>query len=131
MFHKTIKVVPLLQDVQSVQMLLEDSFGTNRAPPMRISNVNDMAQIMIERFGEIGCKTALRLVERALITTATSYDSPQYGNNDRNNNNDMIITSDYDEEEAGRHQLLSLSDILDDMVGDQMVTEKICNNVMP
>jgi len=54
LFDETI-VVPLLRETDSVQTLLRDSLSDS------ISNVDAMAELMIERLGEVGCKTALRL----------------------------------------------------------------------
>ncbi len=55
-------VVPLLSDPISVQKLLSDSL------PDKISDVETFSKLMIERLGEVGCKTALRLSERAVFT---------------------------------------------------------------
>ena len=56
-----LQVVPLLSDTDSVQKLLSDGVF-----PGLIINVEPMADLIIDRLGNVGCKTALRLAERLL-----------------------------------------------------------------
>lgn len=55
--------MPLLSEATSVQQLLDDSLLSSS-----IANAESMSELIIERLGSVGCKTALRLVERAIGT---------------------------------------------------------------
>lgn len=58
-------VVPMLTSTESVNKLLTDCLpdmvGTN--------DFNAMSQLMINQLGSVGCKTALRLVEKAAFAS--------------------------------------------------------------
>jgi hypothetical protein len=56
-----LQVVPLLTDTDLVQKLLSDGVF-----PGLIIIVEPMADLIIDRLGNVGCKTALRLAERLL-----------------------------------------------------------------
>jgi hypothetical protein len=87
-----------MQESSSVQTLLHDSLADS------IANVQAMAALIISRLGEVGCKTALRLAERAVATAK----------NDSTNGNI---------EEA---QLIAMAQILDDLAGDEVTAERMC-----
>ena len=53
-------VVPLLTEVSSVQTLINDSIDT-------AVNVDAMSTMIMDQLKEVGCKTILRLVERAIF----------------------------------------------------------------
>ena len=87
-----------MQESSSVQTLLHDSLADS------IANVQSMADLIISRLGEVGCKSALRLAERAVASA----------NRDATNG---------DAEEA---QLVALAQILDDLAGDEVTAERMC-----
>jgi len=60
-FEETI-FVPLLSNVASVQKLLADCLADE------VDDAFSMSELIIGRMGEVGCKTALRLAERAVFT---------------------------------------------------------------
>ena len=60
-------VVPLLTEVSSVQTLINDSIDT-------AVDVDAMSTMIIEQLKEVGCKTILRLVERAIFTAGMQQD---------------------------------------------------------
>ena len=93
-------VVPLLQDKQSVRTLLSDSLLASESA---IVNVNAMADLIVEQLGEVGCKTALRLAERAVASAAASVATTSSSSNDDDDDN---------QEQA---QLDALAQILDDL----------------
>lgn len=64
-----------------------------------------MADLIIEQLGEVGCKTALRLAERAVVSASTR-------------------TSDNACQE--QMQLDALAQILDDLAGDEVTAGKLC-----
>ena len=94
-------VVPYLQDRQSVRKLLLDSPSLESA----IVNVDAMADLMIDHLQEVGCKTALRLAERAVTMAALEH-------------------SDVENLEQAQLDVLTL--ILQDLVGDQASAENLC-----
>jgi len=100
------KVVPLLEDVVSVSTLLSDSL------PSTVEDPEGMAEAIIKKLGSVGCKTALRLAERAI--TAAARDGSR-GDNDTQGG-----------ELVGTVQLSALSDILDDLVGDEVTAQQLC-----
>jgi hypothetical protein len=89
--------VPLLQKKDEVRKLLEDSLSGI------VLDADGMAVLMIERLGKVACKTALRLAERAVFAS------------DR--------TETVDRKNA---QLLSLTEILDDLAGDEGTADLLC-----
>ena len=70
LFDETL-VVPLLSDVQSVQKLLTSGA---EASGLNVANVKSFAEMMVDSLGSVGCKTALRLMERAVIGSDGSSD---------------------------------------------------------
>jgi ATP-dependent 26S proteasome regulatory subunit len=90
-------VVPLLSKSEEVQALLESSFGS------LIENPEEMAKTIISMTGKVSCKTALRLAERAV--SISNFDGADL---------------------KGDRQLTALSQILDDLSGDKLITESLC-----
>ena len=97
-FDETL-VVPLLSDSKSVQLLFAESLD------VAVVNAAPMADLIIDRLGTVGCKTALRLAERAVGTAGV-----RAGDGD-------------DMEEA---QLNALKGILDDLAGDDLTAQHLC-----
>ncbi len=91
-FDETI-VVPLLSDVESVEKLLRDCL------PSQAEDVRALSTALIGRLGKVGCKTALRLAERAIFTART---------------------------QGGISQISALESILDDLAGDEALAAKMC-----
>ena len=100
-FEETI-VVPLISDAISVQTLLSDSLDN-------IANVEAMSNMIIEMLGEVGCKTAIRLVERAIFDARVQED-------------DL-----HSPEEVKTAQLAALKDILNDFAGDKAMALRVCS----
>ena len=98
--HPSI-VVPLLSDADSVSQLLSDGMF-----PGLVMNVGAMAELIIDRLGGVGCKTALRLAERAVAMARR--DKPVNG------------------EDLEKAQISALSEILDDLAGDEITAAKLC-----
>ena len=80
--------------------LLGDSLSSESA----IANVNAMADLIIDHMHQVGCKTALRLAERAVASASLA---GQGGN-------------------LERAQLDALDLILRDLVGDQATAGNLC-----
>ncbi len=93
-------VVPLLSDVKSVEKLLSDCL------PHQVEDSFALSEKLISRLGKVGCKTALRLAERAVFSSGI-----------------QEITSSNDMKSA---QLAALESILDDLAGDEAMTAKVC-----
>lgn len=89
-----ISVVPLLSDADSLQKLLNDCLGDQVADAS-----SALSESIINRLGNVGVKTALRLVERAVFTAS---------------------------DETKSAQLLAMEGILDDMAGDDAIASKVC-----
>ena len=70
LFDETL-VLPLLSDVQSVQKLLTSGA---EASGLNVANVKSFAEMIVDSLGSVGCKTALRLMERAVIGSDGSSD---------------------------------------------------------
>lgn len=71
-----------------------------------MANVDCLAESIISRLGSVGCKTALRLAERAVATAGSA------------------PGLDGDELEAAQQS--ALDEILDDLVGDEVTAQKLC-----
>ena len=69
-------------------------------------HVDAMAEMIIERLGSVGCKTALRLTELAVASVERAGPT--------------------NEEELGTAQLDALSMIFDDLAGDEATSAKLC-----
>jgi len=72
-------------------------------------NVNAIADLIVEQLGEVGCKTALRLAERAVASASVRASAMGRGDDD-----------------LERAQLDALTQILDDLAGDQVTAGKLC-----
>jgi SpoVK/Ycf46/Vps4 family AAA+-type ATPase len=101
-FDETL-VVPLLSASKDVQKLFKDSLEVS------VKNADSMADLIIDRLGTVGCKTALRLAERAVATAARQ----QVGETD-------------DDDRMEEAQLNALAAILEDLAGDEVTAEKLC-----
>jgi SpoVK/Ycf46/Vps4 family AAA+-type ATPase len=95
-FEETL-VVPLLSDAKEVEKLLTDCLADE------VADASSLAGLIIDRLGEVGCKTALRLAERAVLTAADK--------------------STADEKAA---QSEALEGILEDLVGDDAIAARVC-----
>jgi len=93
-----------------VRTLLSDSLLASESA---IVNVNAMADLIVEQLGEVGCKTALRLAERAVASAAASAATKSSSN-------------DGDDDNQEQAQLDALALVLDDLVGDQVTAGKLC-----
>jgi vesicle-fusing ATPase len=100
-FGETL-VVPLLSKKEEVSTLLSDG-----AFASLISDKESMADLLINRLGSIGCKTALRLAERSVATAQQV----------------SLGTT----KETTNLQISSLSEILDDLAGDQGSLDDLCS----
>ena len=73
-------------------------------------NLEIMSEMIITRLGEVGCKTILRLVERAIaVATVTKKQQQQ------SESKDVSVTI-----------LVALEEILDDFVKDDVTAQKSC-----
>jgi hypothetical protein len=99
-FLSVLLVVPLLSDSDSLRKLLSDCMSG------LVVNVDPMADLIIDRLGNVGCKTALRLTELAVATAGRA----------------INVTG----EELEKTQSSALAEILDDLAGDEVTTEKLC-----
>lgn len=103
LFDETI-VVPLLSEAEDVRTLLADGLG------QVLPSVDAMAALMIDRLGQVGCKMALRLAERAASTA-------------------IFLGNVASNEDLGTAQLNALEEILDDLSGDELTATRLCNVV--
>jgi len=94
-FEETL-VVPLLSDAKEVEKLLTDCL------PAEVADASSMAGLISDRLGEVGCKTALRLAERAVLTAGDAAD------------------------DAKTAQSEALEVILEDLVGDDAIAARVC-----
>lgn len=111
LFDETL-VVPVLSDVESVKKLLSDGISQMGVASADISanTVNAMAETMVNRLKTVGCKTALRLLERAVAMTYRSNEDQSTPNKDPKDPNSYFsrawagIIDDYvrDETAAGK-----------------------------
>ena len=102
-FDETI-VVPLLSKKEEVVKLFEDC-----ALSELIGDKEQMADMIVSRIRAVGCKTALRIVERAVAAAEHGISSEQSGNGDAN------------------IQAIRLGEILDDLVGDEGTSKELCS----
>jgi len=98
LFEETT-IVPLLTKSEEVKKLIEDA-----AIP-GISEIEPISKLIIDRMGSVGCKTALRLTERA-VATSTSFNDIKDSDN--------------------KAQIQALKEILDDLVSDEAVAGQLC-----
>ena len=94
-FEDTL-VVPLLSDSEEVEKLLTDCLSEE------LADASTMSRLIVDQLGAVGCKTALRLAERAVVST------------------------DKDGEDAQAAQAKALEGILEDLVGDDAIAAKVC-----
>ena len=66
--------------------------------------------MIIKRLSEVGCKTALRLTERAIFTAGIQKEFPS-------------------QEELKTAQLSALDELLDDLAGDEAMATRVCEVV--
>jgi hypothetical protein len=97
-FEETI-VVPLLCDAESVETLLSDCL------PEKVADVSSMSQAIVSRLGKVGCKSALRLAERAVFGAGMQGTSP---------------------DGMAARQLFEIESILNDFAGDEAIAAKEC-----
>jgi len=114
LFDETL-VVPELSDVESIDRLYSDSIQKMGAAAIDIESnvITDMAKLTAGRLPTVGCKTALRILERTVSMSyrATSKDDSK----SKNDGMDEFL-------------LDSLTSILDDYVRDIEAAQRIdCN----
>ena len=95
-FEETL-VVPLLSDAKEVEQLFTDCLAGE------VADASSMARLIVDKLGEVGCKTALRLAERAILTAA-----------------------DKSTADAKAAQSEALEIILEDLVGDDAIAARVC-----
>ena len=100
LFEETA-VIPLLTKAEEVQKLLED------ADLPGLKNAEAVSKMIMDRIGSIGCKTALRLTERAICTSALGNDEGSA-------------------ESIEAAQLVALREILDDFLTDEASAGNLC-----
>lgn len=101
LFDETI-VVPLLSSIESVETLLLDCFSNDDS--IQHSNISKMAKLIIDSLGAVGCKTALRIVERAVVSAQLNYDE---GN-------------------LSEAQIDAIKEILEDLTSDEATSNNLC-----
>jgi len=95
-FEETL-VVPLVSHSKEVERLLTDCLADE------VADASSLAGLIVDRLGEVGCKTALRLAERAVLTAA-----------------------DKSTADLNAAQSEALEDILEDLVGDDAIAARVC-----
>jgi len=115
LFDETL-VVPELSDTKSIHQLFSDGVQKMGAASTSIENeaISDMAELTVKRLGTVGCKTALRILER---TVSMSYRAMKEDHSNPENNN------------PNKYLLSSLADILDDYLRDKEAAERIVCNI--
>lgn len=106
-------VVPELTEASSIQKLISDSIKQMGSASTEISDktVSSLAQMMSKRLEKVGCKTALRLLERSI---AMSYRAKESGRQKDSDLNSLVMKA--------------MTKILDDYVRDQEAASRIsCN----
>lgn len=91
-------VIPLLSDSDSVTKLLNDSLIWSNEGATK-----DMAELIVKRLGSVGCKTAIRLAERAYVA------GERMEGIDKN-----------------KARMTALSEILEDLDEDRLVINNAC-----
>ncbi|KAL3917888.1 MAG: hypothetical protein SGILL_004500 [Bacillariaceae sp.] len=107
-------VVPELSDAASLQKLFSDSLNEMGTASEDVSNktIKSLANIMSKQLEKVGCKTALRLLERAIAMSYRAKRSPKRKDDDLN---DLVVKA--------------MKRILDDYVTDQEAASRISCNV--
>lgn len=90
----------MLSDAKSVEKLLTDCLSD------QVADAPSLSEMMVSRLGNIGCKTALRLAERAVFTAGLQQELPA--------------------DETKSAQLSALQSILDDFAGDEALAARVC-----
>lgn len=113
LFDETV-VVPELSEVTSIQKLFTDSMHQMGSASKEISEktVSLLAETMSKRVEKVGCKTALRLLERSI---AMSYRAKANGKQKDSDMNSLVVKA--------------MTKILDDYVRDQEAASRISCNV--
>jgi hypothetical protein len=106
-------VVPLLSETAAVRQLLEDSLYAGA-----LASVDSIAELMIERLGSVGCKTALRLAERVVTSTTTTTTTTSTSGDTAG-----AAATVRDLREV---QLSALTEIFDDLAGDELSALETC-----
>ena len=83
----------MLSDADSLQELLNNCLGD------QVADASSLSESIINRLGNVGIKTALRLAERAVFTAS---------------------------DETKSAQLLAMEEILEDLIGDDALASKVC-----
>ena len=107
LFDETL-IVPLLDTVTSVERLIQRGATISC---LELGDAKCMAEMMIDSLDKVGCKTALRLMERAVAMVGT-----------RSNNKE----GDGDKGDLAKLQLDALTSILEDMAGDEAAANVAC-----
>jgi len=99
MFDETI-VVPFLTQPEQVKELLRHAFSHD---DLKTEDATAMAQLIVERLNSrVGCKTALRLAQRAMASSLFFFDN------------------------ASSNVVDALLELLDDYQGDEATVEQMC-----
>ena len=101
-FDETI-VVPLLSKKEEVVKLFTDCSLSDL-----IQDKEKMAEVIVDRIGPVGCKTALRIAERSIAPSEAQLQS------DANNG------------EGANVQAIRLAEVLDDLAGDEGTAKDLC-----
>lgn len=101
-FDETL-IVPLLTDAESLEQLLKDGSTTSG---IVVPEPKLLAEMMIDRLGSVGCKTAMRLLERTVAGAGSS-----------GMKNSIAL---------GEWQAQVLSGILEDSAGDEALAQNVC-----
>jgi hypothetical protein len=103
-------VVPELSEASSIQKLLSDGIEQMGQAALVIpdSTISSLAEMMTKRLGKVGCKTALRLLERAI---AMSYRATENSRTKDSDLNSLVVKA--------------MTRILDDHVRDQEAASRI------
>lgn len=100
-------MVPLLQSTESLSKLLHDSLANAVVDDTAASELfPQMAERLLEQRQALGCKSALRLVERA-----------------------MAVAVQIDGNPGTEQYLQCLDQILDDLQGDELTAGQLCDVV--
>jgi len=111
LFDETL-VVPELSEIESFHRLFSDAITKMGFTSIDIENdvITDMAKMIVDRLQKVGCKTALRILER---TVSMSYRATS---KDRSNTESNCINE---------FLLSSLTSILDDYVRDKEAAQRV------
>eukprot|EP00536_Pseudo-nitzschia_multiseries_P001135 jgi/Psemu1/300561/fgenesh1_kg.14_\ len=111
LFDETL-VVPELSDFDSIHQLFSDGVQKMGAAATSIEKkvINDMAKLTASRLDTVGCKTALRMLER---TVSMSYRAMREA----------------EDNDPNKYLLVSLTDIIDDYLRDKEAAEQIVCNI--